>query len=47
MYKRDVVVVAEQGNDLVSFAHAHQPGINEHTGQLVANGLVYQDRRDC
>jgi len=38
-------MVAEQGDDLIAFAFAHDPGIDEHTGQLVADGFM-QQRRD-
>jgi hypothetical protein len=41
--QRDVVVVAEQGDDLVGLVLAQQAGVDEHAGQLVADRLVDQD----
>src|SRR4029078_3079905 len=44
--KRNVVVVAEKADDFVRFAEAHQPMINKHASQLVADRLVNENRRD-
>src|SRR5438067_119563 len=44
--KRDMQVNAEGIDDLISFARAQAAGIDEDTGQLVANGLVYQQGCD-
>ncbi len=48
MDQRDVVMALEQRDDLVRLARAHQPGVDEDAGELVADGLVDQhggDRR--
>ena len=48
MHQRDVVVVAEQRDDLLALAEPHQPVIDEHAGELLADRLVDQhggDRR--
>ena len=42
----DVVVVAEEGDDLLGLAGAHQPGVDEDAGELVADRLVDQHRGD-
>ena len=44
--KRDMQVNAEGIDDLISFARAQAAGIDEDTGQLVANGLVHQQGCD-
>ena len=44
--ERDVVIVAEQADDLLGLARAHQAVIDEHAGQLLADRLVDQHRRD-
>ena len=44
--QRDVVMIAEQGLDLVALVHSKQAVIDEHAGQLVADRLVDEDRRD-
>ena len=44
--QRDVVVVAEEGDDLLGLALAHQAGVDEDAGELVADRLVDQDGRD-
>jgi hypothetical protein len=44
--ERDVVMVAEQRDDLVRFATAHQAVVDEHARQLLADRLVDQHRRD-
>ena len=46
MDQRDVVVVAEQPHDLVALAGAHQAVVDEDAGELVADRLVDQHRRD-
>ena len=40
----DVVVVAEQRNDLFGLGVPHQTVIDKHAGQLLANRLVDQHR---
>jgi hypothetical protein len=44
--QRDVVVVAEKADDLLGLAEAHQAGIDEDAGQLLADRLVDQDGGD-
>ena len=44
--QRDVVAVAEQRDDLLRLALAHQAVVDEHAGQLVADRFVDQHRRD-
>ena len=44
--QRDVVVVAEQGDDLLGLVQPHQPVVDEDAGQLVADRLVDQHRGD-
>ena len=39
-------MVAEQGLDLFALVHAKQAVVDEDAGQLLANGLVDQDRRN-
>ena len=46
MNQRDVVVAAEQINDLLGFARAQHSGVDKDAGQLVANCLVQQGRGD-
>ena len=46
MDQRDVVVVAEQRDDFVRLARAHQPGVDEDAGELVADRFVDQHRGD-
>ena len=46
MDERDVVAVPEQSDDLIGLGLAHQAVIDEHAGELVADGLVDQHRRD-
>ena len=46
MDERDVVMVAEQADDLLGLVRAHQPVIDEDAGQLVADRLVDQHRGD-
>ena len=41
-----VIIVAEHRNDLFGLTQTQQPVVNEHTGQLVANGLVQQNPGD-
>ena len=45
MDERDVVVAAEQADDLIGLARAHQAVIDEDAGQLVADRLMDQHRR--
>ena len=44
--QRDVVAVAEQRDDLLGLACAHQAVVDEHAGQLLADRLVDQHRGD-
>jgi hypothetical protein len=44
--QRDVVVIAEKADDLLGLAEAHQAGIDEDAGQLLADRLVDQDGGD-
>ena len=44
--ERDVVVVAEQRDDLLGLACAHQAVVDEDAGELVADRLVDQHRGD-
>ena len=42
--QRDVIMVAEQAFDLLTFVQTQQAMIDKYTGQLLANGFVDQDR---
>ena len=44
--ERNVVVIAEKADDFVRFAEPHQPVIDEHAGQLIADRLVNEHGRD-
>ena len=44
--ERDVVVVAEHRHDLVGLVEPHQAVVDEDAGELVADRLVDQHRRD-
>ena len=44
--QRDVVVIAEQGDDLLGLVLAQQAGVDEDAGELVADRLVDQHRGD-
>ena len=46
VHQRDVVVVAEQRDDLLGLAEPQQAVIDEHAGELLADRLVDQHRRD-
>ena len=46
MHERDVVVVAEQGDDLLRLTRAQEAVVDEHAGELLADRLVDQDGRD-
>ena len=46
MDERDVVVVAEERHDLLGLAGAQQAGVDEDAGELIADRLVQQHRRD-
>src|SRR3546814_8315401 len=46
MDERDVVMVAEEADDLLGLAEAHQAVIDEDAGELIADRLVDQHRRD-
>ena len=38
-------MAAEQRDHLICLTGAHQAGIHKHTSQLIANGLMNQNRR--
>src|SRR3954454_17354184 len=42
--ERHLVVVAERGDHLVALVLAHQPVVDEHAGDLVADRLVHEQR---
>ena len=44
--ERDIVVIAEEPDDLLGLAEPHQAVVDEHAGELVADRLVDQDGRD-
>ena len=44
-HQRHVEGVPECGHHLVALVLAHQPVVDEHAGELVAHGLVRQERR--
>ena len=46
MDERDVVVAAEERHDLLRLVLPHQPVVDEDAGELVADRLVDQHRRD-
>src|SRR6516165_2174576 len=46
MHERDVVVATEEIDDLLYLAGAQQAGVDKDAGQLVADRLVQQHRRD-
>ncbi len=46
MDQRDVVGVAEHGDDLLSLALAQKAVVDKDAGQAVADGLVDQDGGD-
>ncbi len=46
MDQGNVVVVLEQGDDLLGLVHAQQAGVDEHAGQLLADGLMDQHGGD-
>src|SRR3546814_4282139 len=46
MNERDVVMATEQADDLIGLTGAHQSVIDEHTGELLADRLMDQHRRD-
>src|SRR6516225_1703498 len=46
MHERDVVVATEEIDDLLCLAGAQQAGVDKDAGQLVADRLVQQHRRD-
>ena len=46
VHERNVVVIAEQAHHLLGFAKAHQAVIDEHAGELIADGLVDQHGGD-
>ena len=46
VHERNVVVVAEQRHDLLRLAEPQQAVVDEHAGELLADRLVDQHRRD-
>ncbi len=46
VHQRNVVVAAEQRDHLVGFGEPQQPVVDEHAGELLADRLVDQHRRD-
>ena len=46
VHERDVVVIAEETDDLVRLAEPHQAMIDEHASELVADRLMDQDSCD-
>jgi hypothetical protein len=44
MDQRDIVVIAEHGDDFIGLVEPHQAVVDEHAGELVADGLVDQHR---
>ena len=44
--ERDLEGVAEGGDDLLALVLAHQPVVDEHARELVADGAVHEQRRD-
>ena len=47
MDQRDVVMAAEEPHDLLPLTRPQQAGVDENAGQLIADRLVQQHRRDC
>ncbi len=45
--QRHLEVVAEGGDDLLALVLAHQPVVDEHAGQPVADRPVHEQRRDA
>ena len=45
MHQVDLELPAERVLDLIRLARPHEPGVDEDTGELVADGLVDQRRR--
>ena len=45
-HERHLEVVAEGGDDLLALVLAHQPVVDEHARQLVADGAVDEQRGD-
>ena len=43
MDQGDVVVIAEESDDLISLVHAHHAVVDEDACQLIADGLVDQN----
>ena len=46
VHERHVEVAAEGLDDLLGLVRAHQPVVDEHARELVADGLVHEQRRD-
>src|SRR6516164_4697905 len=44
MYKRDIIVVSEEADDLSRLVLAHEPGVDEDAGELIADRFVDQHR---
>ena len=45
--ERDLEVVAERGDDLLALVLSHEPVVDEHAGELVADRAVHEQRRDA
>ena len=45
--ERDLEVVAERGDDLLALVLAHEPVVDEHARELVADRAVHEQRRDA
>ena len=45
-HQRNIIMVAEEGFDLLPFVHPQQAVVDKDTSQLRANGFVDQDRGD-
>jgi len=44
MNQRNVVMAAEQRHDFLRFVRAHQSGVDENTGELIADRFVDEQR---
>ncbi len=46
MHERNIIGPAKQRHDLIRFAAAHQPVVDEHACQLIANRFMDEHRRN-
>ncbi len=46
MDKVDIVMITEQGCNLIALALTHHARVDINTGQLISDGLMYQYSRD-